>query len=89
MNNPNLAAVSTELADMHMSTPEEDLQFLKTCVIKNVDEHEIIRKLKSTQTLRHQMMQDQNVDIRTSFPFFFASPQLVRFLTFIYIFGNT
>lgn len=80
MNNPNLFEVSTELADMQMSTPAEDLQFLKTCVVKNVDQSVIVRKLKSTQSLRHQMMQDSNVDIRTSFQFFFANPSLANFL---------
>lgn len=82
INNQNSVEVSTQLTNMQLSTPEDDFQFLKTCVIKNIGRSEIIRKLMSTQTLRHKMMQNPNVDLRTSFPFFFADPILVKFCFF-------
>lgn len=78
VNNPTSGEISAHLADMQMSTPEEDFQFLKSCVIKNTDQSIIIRKLKSTQILRHKLMQNLNIDLRTSFPFLFADPILVK-----------
>lgn len=73
--------VSAQLAEIQIS-PENDLQFLKTCVVKNTTRNVIIAKLKSTQNLRETMMRDENVDLRESFPFFFAEPSLVIFQIF-------
>lgn len=61
------------------TTPEEDLLFLKNCVIKNTDMNVIISKLNSTRDLRKRMMMNQDVDLRESFPFFISDPKLVRF----------
>lgn len=73
--------VSSQLAQLQLS-PEDDLQFLKSCVVKNTDQNVLISKLKSTQKLRENMMRDANVDLRVSFPFFFAEPHLVLFVHF-------
>lgn len=59
------------------TTPEEDLLFLKNCVIKNTDVNVIIARLNSTRDLRKSMMKNRNVDLRESFPFFISDPQLV------------
>lgn len=83
VNNQNSVEVTSQLSDMRLSTPEDNFQFLKTCVVKNTARSEIIRKLISTQTLRHETMQDPNVDLRTAFPFFFADPILVKILHFL------
>lgn len=72
----NIDNIEAQLAQVQIS-PENDLQFLKTCVVKNVDRNVILAKLKSTQKLRESLMRDENIDLRTSFPFFFAEPRLV------------
>lgn len=81
LNRVDSDEISTQLAETQIS-PENDLEFLKTCVVKNADRNAIIIKLKSTQKLRERMMRDENVDLRESFPFFFADPSLVLFLIF-------
>lgn len=58
------------------STPEEDLLFLKNCVVKNTDIQIIISKLNSTRDLRKTMMMNENIDLRESFPFFMSDPKL-------------
>lgn len=75
-NEPHLNGLSSQLSGMQIS-PENDLQFLKNCVIKNVDQDMLLAKLKSTQKHREELMRDENIDLRTSFPFFFADPHLV------------
>lgn len=59
--------------------PEDDLFFLRNCVIKNADLNVIISKLNSTRDLRKSMMTNENIDLRESFPFFFTDPKLVSF----------
>lgn len=76
-NTPRTEQVSTEMGNLNLS-PNEDLEFLKTCVVKNTDLSVLVRKLKCTQKLRENMMRDENIDLRTSFPFFFAEPNLVK-----------
>lgn len=76
LNTPAVDDVSNQMDELQLS-PEDDLLFLKNCVIKNADRNVIIAKLKSTQHLRESMMQDVNIDVRESFPFFFAEPSLV------------
>lgn len=68
--------ISAQLDEMQLS-PEEDLQFLQSCVIKNTDQAVVIAKLKSTQKLRSSMLRDPNIDLRAAFPFFFSNPELV------------
>lgn len=76
MNGSNPVAPDEMLADLQISE-EDDLAFLKNCVVKNTERKVIIAKLKSTQKIRQAMMRDENVDLRVSFPFFFADPVLV------------
>lgn len=79
LNEPKALAaddLSNQMDGMQLS-PEDDLLFLKNCVIKNADRNAIVAKLKSTQHLRENMMQDVNIDVREAFPFFFAEPSLV------------
>lgn len=75
-NAPRSDEITNGLADVTLS-PEDDLKFLKTSIIKHVEKSTILAKLKSTQKLREAMMRDENIDLRTSFPFFFADPHLV------------
>lgn len=77
-NVPNLDQVSGQLAAVQLS-PEDDLQFLQNCVVKNTDQNVIIAKLKSTRHLRETMMRDANIDLRQSFPFLFTEPRLVKY----------
>lgn len=74
------AQITEEITDRMSAvtlSPEDDLKFLKTSVIKHTEKGIILAKLKNTQKLRDQMMHDENIDLRTSFPFFFADPDLV------------
>lgn len=80
LDSPDVDQVSTQLAVLQMS-PENDLQFLKSCVIKNTDQAVVIAKLKSTQKLREAMLRDTNIDLRESFPFLFSNPDLVNFFS--------
>lgn len=73
---PNVEEVSAQLTETQIS-PENDLKFLKDCVVENTDRNLIVSKLKFTQKQREAMMHDENVDLRMSFPFFFANPHLV------------
>lgn len=57
--------------------PEEDLLFLKNCVIKNTDQNVIVVKLYTTRALRREMTGTTEFHLRESFPFFLAEPQLV------------
>lgn len=75
----DLDEASAQLSDIQIS-PENDLQFLKNCVLKNVNRNVLLSKLKSTQKHRETLMLDENLDLRTSFPFFFAEPHLVFIL---------
>lgn len=56
---------------------EEDLQWLKRSVIKNVNDPEYVLKLNSTQQLRKRLMAKDKTDIREMFPFFLSHPELV------------
>lgn len=75
----NLQLVETSLG------PEEDLMFLKNCVIKNTDQKVIVAKLNSTRVHRQEMMRAPKVDLRESFPFFLAEPQLVKLFLLFYL----
>lgn len=61
----------------NVSNPEEDLLFLKNCVVKNIERQIIIDKLNSTRKHRKEMLRAPETDIRTSFPFFLSNPELV------------
>lgn len=76
--NPNAKDTSNQQNNTE-TMPEEDLLFLKNCVIKNTDMHVIISKLNSTRDLRKSMMMNQNIDLRESFPFFISDPKLVSY----------
>lgn len=78
---PDSDHVSDQMDQLQLS-PEEDLQFLQMCVIKNTDPAVVLAKLKSTQKLRANMLRDPNIDIRASFPFFSSNPELVNFIFF-------
>lgn len=56
---------------------EEDLLFLKNCIIQNTDLNVIVSKLNSTRSLREGMMTNVDIDLRECFPFFFVMPGLV------------
>lgn len=84
LDTPDLDQVSAELTELRMS-PEEDLQFLKSCVVKKTDPAVVIAKLKSTQNLRETMLRDANIDLRESFPFFLSNPELVNFINYFSI----
>lgn len=77
LDTPDIDQVSAQLNNIQVS-PEEDLLFLKTCVVKNTDSAVIVAKLKSTQKLRQAMLRDANIDLRASFPFFISNPDLVN-----------
>lgn len=67
-----------ELSMVELSLgPEEDLFFLKNCVVQNTDEKVIVAKLNSTRTLRREMMRVPEVDLRELQPYFLSAPQLV------------
>lgn len=74
---PDVDEVSDRLNDLQMS-PEDALERLKSCIIKKTDPTVIIAWLKSTQKLREDMLRDENIDLRTSFPFFMSNPELVN-----------
>ncbi|XP_031617244.1 uncharacterized protein LOC116337077 [Contarinia nasturtii] len=74
---PNAKEVPNQQSDIE-TTPEEDLLFLKNCVIKNTDVSIIISKLNTTRDLRKNMMMNQDVDLRESFPYFFTDPKLIQ-----------
>lgn len=57
---------------------EDDLQFLKYCLVRDLDENVLIQKLNSTRALRQEKMKDTRFDLRENFPFFFSAPHLVR-----------
>lgn len=84
---PDIDQVSGQLNDIQIS-PEEDLLFLKNCVVKNTDPAIIVAKLKSTQKLRQTMLHDANIDLRVSFPFFISNPDLVNCVFFFHIYLN-
>lgn len=62
-SSPDMDQVSDQLNELQMS-PEADLEFLKSCVIKKVDPAVVVAKLKSTQKLREKMLRDANIDLR-------------------------
>lgn len=55
----------------------EDLQFLKTADIDQIDWKILVGKLNSSRNLRQRMLLDKEIDIREQFPFFFSRPKLV------------
>lgn len=70
--------LASDQMDRLQLSPEEDLQFLKGCVIKTTEPAIVAAKLKSTQKLRANMLLDSSLDLRTSFPFFMSNPELVN-----------
>lgn len=72
----NSQGISDE-ADSVQISPEEDLLFLKNCIIKDTKIDVVTSKLNSTRFLRKNMMANRNIDLRESFPFFFSDSQLV------------
>lgn len=67
---------SSDGADSVQTSPEEDLLFLKNCIIKDTELDIVTSKLNSTRFLRKDMMENHNIDLRESFPFFFSDSQL-------------
>lgn len=81
LDSPDIDQISDQVNELRMS-PEEDLEFLKSCVIKKVDRAVVVAKLKSTRKLREKMLCDANIDLRASFSFFISNPELVNFIHF-------
>lgn len=59
------------------TSPEEDLEFLKTAVIGSLSREIITSKLNSTRELRKQLMSVEKTDVRCHFPFIFSNPHIV------------
>lgn len=72
----NIQGISDEAESVQIS-PEEDLLFLKNCIIKDTEIDVVTSKLNSTRFLRKNMMENRNNDLRESFPFFFSDSRLV------------
>lgn len=81
VNNP-VQEISDSENNNVLSTPEEDLLFLKESVINQIDLDIIKQKLNNTRELRREKMKDLKFDIRESLPFFLISFTLGKHLVF-------
>lgn len=70
---------NSDQSDVENLSSEDDLLFLKNCIVKKTDSNVIVSKLQSTRELRTNMMADTKLDLRESFPFFFVEPKLVNY----------
>lgn len=70
--------ISLNNNEISAAQQKEDLEFLKYCMIGNIDENILIDKLNSTRELRNELMSNEDSDIRTNFPFFLSKPELVN-----------
>lgn len=70
-------SLQLSIIEPDLNKQQEDLDFLKTCVVNDVSRDVLILKLNSTRELRDKIMKDEGTDIRECFPFFFADPKLV------------
>lgn len=82
----NAEAMETEAVEQFDESNEsivnadDDLLFLKSAVIAQTDLDVVKRKLNTTRSLRADMMQNKNIDLREHFPFFFSHPFLVSWI---------
>lgn len=63
------------------------INFLKSVVVNDSNLDAIKEKLVETMRYRHDLMKNQRMDLKETFPFFFTRPQLVsEFIFEIYLF---
>lgn len=58
--------------DSQPPNPENDLETLKTALIRNYDRVELVRLLNSTRGIRKILLTKIETDLRHRFPFFFC-----------------
>lgn len=71
------------------SSPEEDYEFLKTTAVSDEILAEFRAKLLNTIVYRTNLLYDKMIDLKIQFPFFWAQPKLVFYLSIfntLYIF---
>lgn len=67
----------TESSESQAALPDDDLEDLKTALIRSCSRDELIRKLNNTRDLRKILLTKTETDLRHQFSFFFAEPELV------------
>lgn len=78
--NSNAAITANENVVKENVSIQDEMEMLKSLMITQNNINDIKLKLRSTRTLRRQMLSVPEVDLRETFPFFFVCPDLVIFL---------
>lgn len=66
-------------AVVNQMMPNEDLQFLKSCIVNDENMEGIKAVLKRTFDIRKELSKDRSVVFALKFPYAFTHPRVVRF----------
>lgn len=65
--------------DDQLEDARDELLILKTTIVDTANECEIKNILRKTVNIRYRMLNDNQIDLKENFPFFFVKPELVSF----------